>query len=77
MFKEGLTRFCTSEYTRKIRDVKKKFVHLTNYSVNKASKKFVRNSKVELDNMGSKWSLTALKKYYSEHEIDSEAVIFQ
>ena len=64
MFKEGLTRFATYPYTTKIKDISKRFIHLTNFSVNKHSKKFVKNSKTERDGEGSKWSLTALKKYY-------------
>lgn len=49
MFKEGLTRFATYEYTTKVKDISKRFIHLTNFSVNKHSKKFVKNSKVEKD----------------------------
>ena len=58
-----------------MKDVKKRFIHLTNFSVNKHSKQFVKNSKAELDGTGSKWSITALKKYYDEHGINSKAVI--
>jgi len=45
MFKDGLTRFATYEYNDKVKDVKKRFIHLTNFSVNKHSKKFVKNKK--------------------------------
>jgi phosphoribosylaminoimidazole (AIR) synthetase len=38
--------------------------------VNKHSKKFVKNSKAEKDGEGSKWSISALKKYYEELGID-------
>jgi len=64
MFREGLTRFATDEYNVKSKDVSKRFIHLTNFSVNKHSKKFVKNKKEDKDGEGSKWSLTALKKYY-------------
>lgn len=45
MFKDGLTRFATYEYNVKLKDVKKRYIHLTNFSVNKHSKKFVKNAK--------------------------------
>ena len=64
MFKEGLTRFATYAYTTKATSISKRFVHLTNFSVNKHSKKFMKNSKAEKDGEGSKWSLTALRKFY-------------
>jgi tubulin polyglutamylase TTLL4 len=71
MFKEGLTRFATYEYNAKTKDVGKRFIHLTNFSVNKHSKKFVKNTKEERDGEGSKWSLTALKKHYESMGINS------
>lgn len=64
MFQEGLTRFATDQYNVKAKDVSKRFIHLTNFSVNKHSKKFVKNKKEDRDGEGSKWSLTALRKYY-------------
>lgn len=35
MFKDGLVRFATSEYSTKQKDLKKRYIHLTNFSVNK------------------------------------------
>ncbi len=55
-----------------MKDISKRFIHLTNFSVNKHSKKFVKNSKAEKDGEGSKWSLTALKKFYDENGIDTK-----
>ena len=76
MFKEGLTRFATYQYNVKTKDIGKRFIHLTNFSVNKHSKAFVKNSKTEKDGEGSKWSHTALKKYYDSIGINSEKVYF-
>lgn len=39
------------------------FVHLTNYSVNRKSKNFVKNKDANCDNIGNKWSLSAFKRY--------------
>ena len=65
IFEEGLVRFATEQYFigQPFND-KNRFVHLTNYSVNKESKKFVQNKDPLEDNVGSKWSLSALKKYF-------------
>ena len=35
LFKEGLVRFATKKFSIKNKEIKKKFIHLTNYSVNK------------------------------------------
>jgi tubulin polyglutamylase TTLL6/13 len=45
---------------------------LTNYSVNKNAPKFVKNKDSSNDGEGSKWSLTALRKYLREqnHNVD-------
>jgi len=39
-------------------------MHLTNYSVNKTSKTFVQNKDPLEDDVGSKWSLSALRRYF-------------
>jgi tubulin polyglutamylase TTLL4 len=42
VYEEGLTRLSTSDYSTK--DIKNKFSHLTNYSINKKSETFVASS---------------------------------
>jgi len=74
IFQEGLTRFATCEYSTKTKNIKKRYIHLTNFSVNKHSKAFVKNEQSDEDGQGSKWSLSALRKYYDSHNIDSNAV---
>ena len=62
VYEEGLVRFATHDYLemkgsgmrRKL--AKDRFMHLTNYSVNKKSKDFVKNGE---DDSGSKWNLRA------------------
>lgn len=53
---DGLVRFATDQYTM---NSKKRFVHLTNYSVNKKSSKFQASDDVN-DTSGHKWSLKTL-----------------
>jgi tubulin polyglutamylase TTLL4 len=44
LFREGLTRFATEKYSTNMSSLKKRFVHLTNYSVNKRNVEgYVRN----------------------------------
>lgn len=66
MFNEGLARFCTSSYSRRKASRQNSFKHLTNYSINKKSQDFQHNVDSEQDNVGSKWSLTALYSYLTE-----------
>ncbi len=64
IFEEGLSRFATSDYTPvSSSNRKNRYMHLTNYSVNKKSSDFVRNTDAERDDEGSKWSLTATWKF--------------
>ena len=58
VYKEGLARFASETYTQKI-DIDNKFMHLTNYSINKKNDNFVQNQNQEQDDVGFKWSLTA------------------
>jgi tubulin polyglutamylase TTLL4 len=60
MFKEGLVRFATEKYSTNPKNLKQKFVHLTNYSVNKKNENFVQNLGKDSDGeeeQASKWTL--------------------
>ena len=48
-----------SFHLKVLKSVKRRFVHLTNYSVNKKSKKFQKNDDVD-EAAGHKWSLKSL-----------------
>ncbi len=55
--REGLARFCTEPYSRPdASNIRKAFMHLTNYSLNKASDKFVHAETEDCDE-GSKRTL--------------------
>lgn len=58
VYQEGLARFATESYSSKI-DKNNKFMHLTNYAINKKNKQFVENENAEEDDFGYKWSLGA------------------
>lgn len=71
IFNEGLVRFASEEYNPS--NIKSnKYAHLTNYSINKKSEKFVQNSNADVGDEGHKWSLTALNKHFEQMGIDND-----
>ena len=74
LFKEGLVRFATAKYNTTKKNLNQRFAHLTNWSVNKHSENFIKNEKAEKDGEGSKWSFTALRKYFIENGIDYDGI---
>lgn len=62
VYKEGLARFASETYTAKF-NKNNKYMHLTNYSVNKKNDNFVQNETSEHDDFGFKWSLSAFCKH--------------
>ena len=45
MYTDGLVRFATEKYTLDPKNINQKFVHLTNFSINKRNtQKFVQNN---------------------------------
>jgi len=64
LYDEGLARFATEPYGTS--DLDRRCMHLTNYSLNKHSRNFVRNVNEDLDGEGSKWSLSAFRRRLRE-----------
>ncbi len=69
VFQEGLARFASETYTSKI-NKNNKFMHLTNYSINKKNENFVQNETPDQDDFGFKWSLSAFCKHLEQVGID-------
>ena len=44
MYNDGLVRFATEKYSNDPRKLQKKYVHLTNFSINKKNTNFVKNT---------------------------------
>eukprot|EP00304_Pavlova_gyrans_P002572 CAMPEP_0206047614 /NCGR_PEP_ID=MMETSP1466-20131121/21693_1 /ASSEMBLY_ACC=CAM_ASM_001126 /TAXON_ID=44452 /ORGANISM="Pavlova gyrans, Strain CCMP608" /LENGTH=453 /DNA_ID=CAMNT_0053422633 /DNA_START=29 /DNA_END=1386 /DNA_ORIENTATION=- len=76
VFEEGLARFATQPYssTASRTNAKNKLAHLTNYSLNKKSGAFVRNTDAEVDDEGSKWSLSAVWRHLEARGHDTAAL---
>ena len=55
MYNDGLVRFATEKYSNDPRKLQKKYVHLTNFSINKKNTNFVKNTdKLSLNNLKAK-----------------------
>ena len=72
---EGLARFCTEKYKKPTTEnLKNQYMHLTNYSVNKMSDKYVHEPEnaelINEINNGTKRTLTALYKQLEGLDID-------
>jgi len=77
MYDEGLVRFATVEYSvpteEGLTSQASKFVHLTNYSINKNNKKgSIAVHEAEGEACGSKWSFKALRQVLREHKVNDE-----
>eukprot|EP00057_Strongylocentrotus_purpuratus_P028024 XP_011682498.1 PREDICTED: tubulin polyglutamylase TTLL4 isoform X4 [Strongylocentrotus purpuratus] len=73
IFTNGLARFATMKYSSSMKSLSNRFMHLTNYSINKKNADFTPNS----DSMaceGHKWSLKALWGFMQRDGIDTKAV---
>ena len=69
LFEDGLTRFCSEEYNLDESKLNDKYIHLTNYSINKNNENFEKNDDTEKEE-GNKWSILTFKKYLKEKKID-------
>jgi len=75
MYEEGLTRFATVKYSQTNKK-DSRYVHLTNYSLNKNNANFMNNKAADADDQGSKWSVTAMRKRMKQMGLD-DAKIFR
>lgn len=71
VYKEGLARFASESYSTKF-NKNNRYMHLTNYSINKKNDKFVKNEDKEQDDVGFKWSLSAFCNHLEQVGIDMD-----
>ena len=100
LYREGLARFATEPYSASARSLRRKRMHITNYSVQSASDDFVHNQArafsscsakrsygeqrvtraaaaaqaADDDDVGSKWSLSALRRRLEADGVDWPAL---
>ncbi|CAG9323870.1 unnamed protein product [Blepharisma stoltei] len=72
VYEEGLARFASEPYS--LSQKKNRFSHLTNYSLNKKNDKFIQNQDAQCDDIGHKWSLSALMRHLETAGIDVGSV---
>lgn len=72
VYREGLARFASAPYSTDVEHLQDAYRHLTNYSVNKKSPMFMENKEVNADNVGHKWSLSALNKHLKYMGVDAK-----
>ncbi len=53
LFKEGLVRLATVPYTTSKSSLKQRYIHLTNFSVNKNNAAYIKNNAKDTDNPSS------------------------
>ncbi|XP_041478656.1 tubulin polyglutamylase TTLL4-like isoform X1 [Lytechinus variegatus] len=73
IFSNGLARFATMKYSSSMKSLSNKFMHLTNYSINKKNADFTPNSDSTAC-QGHKWSLKALWGFMQKDGVDTNAV---
>eukprot|EP00003_Mantamonas_plastica_P024704 TRINITY_DN4659_c0_g1_i2.p1 TRINITY_DN4659_c0_g1~~TRINITY_DN4659_c0_g1_i2.p1 ORF type:complete len:1245 (-),score=465.79 TRINITY_DN4659_c0_g1_i2:266-3967(-) len=74
LFREGLVRFASEPYDPSTDNLDDAYMHLTNYSVNKFNENFVQNKDADEDNVGNKWSISALFNLLGMRGIDTVAI---
>ncbi|KRX02782.1 hypothetical protein PPERSA_02272 [Pseudocohnilembus persalinus] len=77
IFEEGLVRFASEKYTNNLSQLKTKYVHLTNYAVNKMNARFLKNQDPDKDNVGNKWSIRAYKQWFEDNNLDHKTMFQQ
>jgi tubulin polyglutamylase TTLL5 len=75
MFDDGLTRFAVDEYTDDDSTFAETFKHLTNYSLNKFSENFIKNTDPTQEDVGHKWTVSALLRHLSKEGVDTKLLM--
>ncbi|XP_052248620.1 tubulin monoglutamylase TTLL4-like isoform X7 [Dreissena polymorpha] len=73
VFEDGLARFASMKYSSSMKHLANKFMHLTNYSVNKRNADYQANADDTVC-QGHKWSLKALWNYMKRQGINTNAI---
>ncbi|XP_037542671.1 tubulin polyglutamylase TTLL4 [Nematolebias whitei] len=73
MFSDGLVRFASCKYSSSMKTLSNKFMHLTNYSVNKKNSEYQTNSDDKAC-QGHKWALKALWQHLGSKGINTTQI---
>uniref|UniRef100_A0A3P9PPL9 Tubulin tyrosine ligase like 4 n=1 Tax=Poecilia reticulata TaxID=8081 RepID=A0A3P9PPL9_POERE len=73
LFSDGLVRFASCKYSSSMKTLNNKFMHLTNYSVNKKNSEYQTNSDDKAC-QGHKWALKALWHFLGSKGINTDLI---
>ncbi|XP_013186188.2 tubulin polyglutamylase ttll-4 isoform X2 [Amyelois transitella] len=74
LYKDGLARFASVKYNDEVTSLNDRYMHLTNYSINRLSKNYTPNEDFAACE-GHKWTLQALFQYLkTEKNINTDAL---
>lgn len=73
MHTDGLARFASVKYSNDVETLSDRYMHLTNYSINKLSSNYTKNEDAESCS-GHKWTLKTLWKYLSAKNINTDGL---
>ncbi|XP_055544006.1 tubulin monoglutamylase TTLL4 isoform X1 [Wyeomyia smithii] len=71
MHTDGLARFASVKYSEKSDTLSDRYMHLTNYSINKLSNNYSANEDADAC-QGHKWTIKSLWSYFTEQGIDTD-----
>ena len=71
IYPDGLVRFASVKYTDDINYLSDRFMHLTNYSINKTSATYTSNDCTD-SCRGHKWTIKALWSYLEKENVNTE-----
>lgn len=73
LYGEGLVRFASVKYSNNAKDSKEKYMHLTNYSINKLSSHYTANEDA-FSCQGHKWTISKLLEYLSTQGVNTKVL---
>ncbi|CAG9812782.1 unnamed protein product [Phaedon cochleariae] len=73
LYPDGLARFASAKYSDDAKDLKDRYMHLTNYSINKLSSQYTANEDAN-SCQGHKWTISKLLEYLQEQNVDTKAL---
>ncbi|XP_062390965.1 tubulin polyglutamylase TTLL4 isoform X2 [Sardina pilchardus] len=73
IYNDGLVRFASCKYSSSMKSLGNKFMHLTNYSVNKKNSEYQSNSDDKAC-QGHKWALKALWQYLGTKGVNTTVI---
>ncbi|XP_052867613.1 tubulin polyglutamylase TTLL5 [Anopheles cruzii] len=75
MYEEGLVRLATVKYDRTAENLWNPCMHLCNYSINKYHTDYIRSSNAGEEDVGHKWTLSALLRHLRSQGCNTEQLM--